>query len=508
MSLGFIFAFLFLSFSTWAQTLSPKDPCFNDYQSKDCTEKVRKNIFFVTGVGGEVRAEYDRFLNAFFNRHGIKGFGALIDGPQKLTLLEYYFTGCTHKKFSQKLIHAFPRGEKIAGKNIYQLVIGQYPPFTRSADFDHYIHNLNLLFPENGNGDYRQTAERFGLLWGDSLFAAGYLERIKNAIKSIDNHNEFFNKNDLQPQKRELEKVALRLEALAQLPQKACAIASVADYEALKASFGDLVLSSALDIPECLLKHQRFGLLKHILLKEPALDDHYPRYFDQVVDLVSTPESFELGEYLYAQMVKRGQKIIPRKGEGKRVFLERVSVYLARYGEERLVCDSSHFQTGVLENLNRNMHDIIFLHAFEIMQKMVKERDLVKKQLLMDQFAEIHALGVQLDRLHPQTGQGLMHLVAEAGDEWVYAHLHPRIDSYAIGGLLNNRNGEAPVDVALKFSSLSHMKLARRLFKESFSSYEDLKRLRKQLRKMKSKDKAYEAVRHAFLEDVKIELWE
>ena len=490
--------------STAQAQLSRNDPCYKDNESIKCLEKVRTSIFFTTGVDGTYRSEYGNFLDSYFNKYGIEGFYKPASQYRSGSMLEYAITSSRLTSLNKKLILAVPKGQSVEGLNIYALVIRKSPPFTRYHDMNSYVESLKILFPEKGNEDFKITNELFGLPWDDPDFAEEYLNRMKAVVKSIDQHNSFFKKTEFLNVKKEMENLIAHVTELDQLPNKVCQLDKYDDFTDMINKYGDILKSRNTDIIGCLIKNQKYDLVGKIIENNVYDQTRLPAYFDQTAAIKESPESFKLGQALYLRMAQNGQKINPVKGEKQRDFLQRSSVYLNRYDQEDIICELQPHNGTTIGDLSKDLGKILFIEAYQLMEKILATEDDIKKEALIEQFSHLKEVGFNMAQLHPTNGKTIMHLIAEAGDVNVVNSLNKKkVYPNIIGENVENKSGKKPIDVAIDMGSKKTLILAQNLFKNAYySNYEDLKELKKQVRKLKSNDEEAKAQKKIFIDDI------
>lgn len=499
-----------LSFAQWK--IGPKDPCYTDFKSSACLDQIRSKIFFMSSVTGEPRAEETSYVNEYFKRHGVQGFY----GPNSQyhpdgSLFEYAINDSKNAKFNKKLMESLPIGEKLYGKNIFAMAI-THAPFTRSSDMQNYIENLKVLFPKEENENFQKTKEKFGLPWDDPSFAQKYLEQINSVINEIDRHNDFFKKHELLPQRKQLVELKERVEVLANMPKKACELNKIEEYQEFKVKYGELYRSSTVDIIDCLMKQEKYELAKAIIKEGDYEQSKLPSYFDQAVALKETPEAFDYAKFLYSEMSKTGQKINPKKGETKRDFLQRGSQYLHKYHQEDEIICEIDFGTGssAVDELTKDLNMILFLEAYELMEKILAETDEMKKNKLIDQFLDLKNVGNSLGLKHPTKGNSILHLIGEAGDFELYTKLEGRgVSSSLMGYEIKDANGNTPVIAAIKKAGPGNLKFAGQYLKY-FGSYkaEELSEMLKAIKKVKTDSKELKDLKKQLKWSVKEEMWD
>jgi|GEM_PF-2365971 len=499
---------LLASTHLFSQTkIGPKDPCFADDKSVACHKKMSTELFFLTTVDGEVRPEHATYVDAYFKKYGVEGFYQPASQYHPGSLFEYVMDHSKHNKFNKKLILAFPKNGTLDGKNIYDLVIKTHPPFTRDSDMRSYLATLKVLFPEEDNLDFQKTKELFGFPWEDPSFIDKYLERVKGVAKEIDEYNNFFKKKDFLLEKEQYLKIVERLKDLQTVTTKACNAATYEEYTDLRNKYGDFFKSKNNDVIGCLIKNEKYELAQKIIDEGGYLKDNLPAYFDQAVKIKETPASFKLSQFLYLNLAKNGQKINPVKGESQRDFLQRGGAYLNKYHQEEAICDIQFHDGNTINEMSKSLNDILFVEAYQLMQKILAEQDPLKKAELEAQFVQLKNVGVSLEKVHPSTGKSILHLIAEAGDNGVLTRLDSKgISPYVIGDIKTDKNGKSPMIIAIESGSLKHLEFAASLFKYSYNSrYDELSEMKKALRKLKTDDKDIKAMKKSLLWDIKEE---
>ena len=490
--------------------MSNNDPCFKDPQTKLCQEKIQRSIFFLTSVGGEVSFEQSRYLNAYLAKHGIEGFYHQASSHQSESLFEYSLRKSNYSEFNKKLILAYPKGQEIEGKNLFSIVISGKIPFTRESDMKAYVDNLNVLFPKDENEDFQKTKELFGLPWDDPLFAKKYLERIEAVVASIDEHNEFFSKNDFQSQKAELLKIISKVKDLAAVPAQACTVSTLEEYNEFKTKYGEVYENQGDDIVACMIKNGRYEIAQKVIDDGRYIQKNLPLYFDQAVVIKETPETFKFTQFLLMKISSNGLKINSKKGETQREFLQRGSLYLTKYHPAESLCEYVPHKGSTLVDLMEGLSSILYFQAFELMQDILDEKDPEKKKNLIDQFLQLKNVGLDFSKANPSTGKTMLHMMAEVGDHELLQKLHASgFDDYSLGESTPDNNGKLPIFRAIEQGGLKHLKFVDLLMKTALSyDYETLKKIKKSLRKIKTDEKDVKALKQGILWDMKDDLYE
>ena len=231
-----LFAFVLLAsnYSFSQSKIGSKDPCYADNSSLACRDKISKQIFFMTTVNGTISPEESSYVNAYFEKYGIEGFNVPASQYHPGSLLIYALDHSTHNKFTNKLIMAFPKEGKVDGKNIFDIVVKDVAPFRRESILKAYIGNLNTLFPVEGNEDFQKTKDQFGLPWEDPHFVQEYLNRIQSMVRSIDEGNDFFKRNEYQGEKKEFLAIMDRIKKLQEIPAKMCDVNQYEEFLEIK----------------------------------------------------------------------------------------------------------------------------------------------------------------------------------------------------------------------------------------------------------------------------------
>lgn len=484
--------FLLATNYSFAQNLiGPKDPCYSDNNSIPCREKISKAIFFMTSVDGKVRSSDYSYVNAYFEKFGIEGFKVKQSQYHAGSLLTYTLGQSTDKKFNYKLLNAFPKGETIDGKNIYDHVIHSRPPFRRESILKAYINNLNLLFPEKGNEDFQLTKEKFGLPWEDPNFATKYIERIQNMVHSIDEANAFFKRNEYQSEKMQFLAIIERIKKIEEIPALACAATNYEDYVQLINKYGNLINSPKVDTVGCLLNSGKLDLVQSIISNIGCENDKLPKYFDQAVALKETPESFKLSQFIFMKLSQCQLKINQVAGEKERDFLQRGSDYLNKYHQDEVTCDVQNYQGKTIQDLSKNLDQVLYVQAYQIMNQILIEKDNLKKSELIEQFVQIKNVGANLAIQNPATGKTILHMLAENADYELLGQLKTKgVLPSALGNNVKDNAGRTPMNIALQGGSLNHLKFASSLFQMATPyNQEELKNLKKEIKAFNSNDK-------------------
>ncbi len=510
-ALALIFLGLLTSGDAASQSkMSSKDPCFQDPKNVLCQEKIQKTIFFLSDVEGNVRPEESRYMNAYLTKHGVEGFFLPSSDYRKASLLEYTIRQSGDSTFNKKLILAFPKGQTIEGKNIFSMVIGDTTPFTRDSDMKAYLNNLKVLFPMDNNEDFQKTRELFGLPWNDPLFAQKYLERIQEVVASIDEHNKFFSKNDFQSVKAELLKITSQVKGLAEIPAKACAVSTIEEYNEIKRKFGEVYEKQDDDIVACMIKNGNYELAQKVIEDGKYVHKNLPLYFDQSILIKETPETFKLTQFILGKISQEGLKINPKKGETQRDFLQRGSVYLNKYHPVESLCDYVPHKGSTIVDLTEGLSSVLYFQAFELMQEILKEKDSAKKKILIDQFLQLKNVGLDFSKVNPSTGKTMLHMMAEAGDYELLEKLQSSgLPFYSLGESTPDSNGKLPIFLAIDKGELKHLKFVDILMTTTLSyDYQELKQIKKGLRKIKTDDKEIKAMKGGIIWGLKDDLYE
>jgi hypothetical protein len=505
-------SFLALSTFSFAQSnIGPKDPCYTDFKSDKCLGKIRTKIFFMSSVKGDIRSEETAYVNDYVKRHGIEGFY----GPDSQyhpsgSLFEYAINTSKNPKLNKKLIEAMPIGQELNGKNIFEMVISKRQS-PRTADMQNYISNLNVLFPKEGNDKFQKTKEKFGLPWDDPAFAQKYMEQIQDAITVIDESNSFFHRSELLSERKQLLEIKERVEVLASMPKKACELKNIEEYRIFKQDYGDLYKSSSIDIVGCLVKGEEYALAEAII-KDGDFDmSKLPAYFDQAVALKETVETYDYSKFLFGELAKQGQKINPKKGESQRDLLQRGSQYLHKYQQEDEVICNLNFGAGskIIDELSKDLNMILFLEGYQLMEKILSQKDPALKDKLVNQFLDLSKVGNSLGLMHPTKGNSILHLIAESGDHELYKKLEDKgVSTFLLGYKVKDANGNTPVIAAIKIGKPGNIKFALQYLKSQAAHSGDLSEMLKATKKLKSDDPEVRELKKLLKWEVKDEMWD
>lgn len=502
--------FLWSNFSYSQSSIGSKDPCYSDINSLPCREKINKAIFFMTTVDGTVRPEESSYVNAYLEKHGFEGFKVQASQYHPGSLLVFTLDHSVHTKFNKKLITAFPKGETVDGKNIFDIVIKETPPFRRESILKAYIANLNLLFPVDGNEDFQKTKDQFGLPWEDPHFPQKYVDRIQSMVTSIDHGNDFFKRNEYQAEKKEFQEIIARIQQLQEIPAKACAVTQYEEFVEISNKYGNILNSSNENPISCMIKNGKFDLAQKIININGCEDKRLPAYFDQAVALKETSDSFEFSQFLYMKLSHCSVKINPVKGEGNRDFLQRASVYLNKYKQEEIICDTHIHEGTTIDNLSKNLDQILYAQAYQLMEQILDEKDPNKKAELIDQFISLKGVGVKLGNVNPSTGKTILHLIAEVGDYELFEKLLRKgINPGMLGHKVLDKNGKTPLIVAIESGKLNQLKFASSLYKAvMYFNKDELNTIKNVLKKTKADDKESKKLKKSFIREIKDKLFD
>jgi hypothetical protein len=485
-----------------------KDPCAQDNKSNDCLEKVKRSLFIVTGVDGVTRKEEATYLEGYFKKYGIEGFYPPASKHRAGSMLEYALSSSHFVSLNKKLILALPKGQSVEGLNVYALVIGKSPPFTRDSDMKSYVDQLKVLFPDKGNEDFSTTIELFGLPWEDPNFSGEYLKRMQAVIETIDRHNSIFKRTEFLDVKKEMEGLIARVTELSELPNKACEQDNLNDFNKMINKYGDIMKSQSTDVISCLIKKQKYNLVEQIIENAEYDQSKLPGYFDQVAAIKTSPESFKLGQSLYLRMAQEGLKINSVKGEKHRDLLQRGSVYLNKYDQEDIICDLQSHNGTTIGDLSTDLSKTLYVQAYQLMERILAEKDASKKEALIEQFSQLKEVGVSLGQLHPTSGKTIMHMIAEVGAlDVVNALVKKKISLESIGHEVADKSSNKPFDVAVELATVNTLKLAQFLYKNTYhSGYYEIKEIRKQVKKIKTKDDEVKAQKKVLIDTISSEM--
>ena len=183
---------------------------------------------------------------------------------------------------------------------------------------------------------------------------------------------------------------------------------------------------------------------------------------------------------------------------------------MTNYHSAEALCDYVPHKGSTIVDLTEGLSSVLYFQAFELMQEILKENDSAKKKSLIDQFLQLKDVGLDFSKVNPSTGKTMLHMMAEAGDYELLEKLQSsRLDFYSLGETTPDTNGKLPIFLAIEKGELKHLKFVDILMKTTLSyDYQELKQIKKGLRKIKTDDKEIKAMKGGLIWGLKDDLYE
>ena len=492
-------SFLWMNFFALAET----DPCKLNFKNSDCQFRVRYSLSGQIDMHGKMsRPEYSTFVNNYYKKYGIEGF--LYKENERSTLFEYAFSNCENEPFKHKLLNSFSKGRVVDGKNVYQLVL---PDFVLASkdELGNFIFSLNVLFPEKDNENLKKSNELFGLPWDDPSFLDGYLDIIKKTIVEIDRKNEFFKSSEYGVEKEKLQKILDRLSPIAQVSKEVCAYTKMEEIESVKLKYKELLQSSQKNVIGCLLKNEQCEIAGSLINSGDYPSDRLSEYFDSIIKLKNSKACVETLKSIFMTMLRNGNPITTNPKYTSVGILKDVTKYYQKYPfDDQYLCGPEYVvKRNNLDDFTENLQKIMEFQGRELMNKILAEKDPIKKESLVNQFADINKLDVDLSRVDPVTGKSILHLIADAGDYALLDNLKSKgVEPYSIGHGETNKDGLRALYYAIESGEMNKLKFAQHLYSSVYKDAGEMLSAKWYLKKIKTKDPEIKQ----FIKDFKLQI--
>ena len=494
-----IISFLWMSFIALAET----DPCKLNFKNSDCQFRVRYSLSGQFDMDGKMsRPEYSTYVNNYYKKYGIEGF--LYQDREHSTLFEYAFSNCENEPFKHKLLNSFAKGRVVDGKNVYQLV---FPDFVLASkdSLGNFLFSLNVMFPEKDNENLKKSNELFGLPWDDPSFLDGYLDIIKKTIAEIDRKNEFFKYSEYTDEKEKLQKILDRLSPIAKVSKEVCDYTKMEEIESVKLKYKELFQSSQKNFIGCLLKNEQCELAGSLINSGDYPSEKLSEYFDSIIKLNNSKACVETMKSIFMTMLRNGNPITTNPKYTSVGILKDVTKYYQKYPfDDHYLCGPDYVvKRNNLDDFTKNLQGIMEFQGRELMNKILAEKDPIKKESLVNQFADINKLDVDLSRLDPVTGKSILHQIADAGDYKVLDTLLEKgLEPYSIGLGESDKDGLNPLNYAIQSGELNKLKFAQHLYSSIYKDSGQISSAKWYLKKIKTKDPETKQ----FIKDFKLQI--
>ncbi len=500
--------FFYLSF-LWLITFAyaEVDPCRTDYKNSECQFRVRYSLSGQFDMNGKMsRPEYSTYVNNYYKKYGIDGF--LYNDNMRPTLFEHAFSNCDNDSFKHKLINSFPKGRVVDGKNVYQLAIPSFV-FASKDSLRNFLFSLNVLFPEKDNENLKKSSELFGLPWDDPSFLDGYLDIIKKTIAEIDRKNEFFKESEYADEKEKLQKILDRLTPLAKVSQDVCAYTTMEEIESVKVKYKELFQSSQKNVIGCLLKNGQCEIAGNLINSGDYPAERLSEYFDSIIKLKNSKACVETMKSVFMTMLRNGNPIVSNPKYVSVGILKEISNYYHKYPfDDQYLCGPEFVvKRNNLDDFTSNLQNIMEFQGRELMNKILAEKDPQVKESLVNQFADIEKLDVDLSKVDPSTGKSILHLIADAGDYKLLDSLIEKgVEPYGIGLGETNKEGLNPLNYAIQGGDLNKLKFAEHLYSSIYKNAGDMLSAKWYLKKIKTKDPEVKQFIKNFKDQIEVDL--
>lgn len=484
-----------------------EDPCKLDYKNSDCSFKVRYYLFQQYNMDGTPGGdEYFTYINDYYDKYGIEGFTYSENGEK--TLLEYAFKNNENESLKKRLLHDFPKGKVIDGKNIFQLIL-PWSVFTSRDSLDNYIFSLNNLFPEHDNEGLKKTQKLYGIPWDDPSFMHGYLNTMKTTVEDINKKNNFFKREELIEQRDAIQKIIDRLTPFAKIADEICTYTTLEQIEEAKLKFPDLFSSSQKNVVGCLLKKGECEIASFLINSGDYPIDRLAEYFDTIIHLKSSKACVETLKIVYTSMLINGKPITSSDKYSSVLVLKKINSYYQKYQfDEQVICESNpwiHFNN--LDDFTNNLKKVIAYEGRDLMTQILAQQDAAKKKDLVDQFIDFYRLNVEIPTVDPKTDKTMLHQIIDAEDFELFDELiQKHVDPYALGLLADNKIGVDPLDYAIASGEFEKIKFAQRLYEVSYKDAGYMLYVKSKLKKVKTKDEKVKAYIKSFINSIKSDI--
>jgi hypothetical protein len=469
----------------WSQsTLPASDPCYKDNKSEDCLADLRSTAMSLA-TSFDSQKKYTNYFNAYLKHYGKETLEESVYQNRFESLFEFTLKNSDSYEINRKLILDFPKGKILNNKNIFGLIIPERSPSIHEQSINRYIQNIETLFPKELNDDFSYTRELFDLPWEDPLFPDEYIKRIEKTISDIDSHNDFFKRTNFQLEKTKLLELVERLSKLSDIPKQTCNLQDIEEYQKIKIQYGDITKGKQNDVMSCLINQGNFHFAKQLIEADEYQNEKLLDYFEETEALNPTNLSIAFSQFLYSKL--KSNELIPLqlKNSEERRFVYKGSYFLSN---EEVECLHSNTK-NTLESLNKDMQDILFNKAYEIIEQAIQESDPKKQEDLINEFIKLKSLGLSTEKMHPTKNQTVLQLLASAGAGDVLKLLFERqIHHYELG-VFHQSVTEPIIVTAARGGTKKHLDFISIYYPNmGVPQYSELIELRKELNKIKTKD--------------------
>jgi hypothetical protein len=456
--------------------------------------------------GTKGRAEYFTYVNNYYKKYGIEGF--LYVPERRGSLFQDTFANSENESLKLKLIQDFPKGRVVGGKNIFGLLLSKNYSVSKT-DLQNYLFTLKVIFPVDDNENLKKTQDLFGFPWEDPLFLSGYLDQMKAVVRDIDHKNKFFKKSENIPEMEQIQIVIDRLTPFAKVADEVCGHTKIEEIESAKLKYKDLFSSSQKNVIGCLLKKEQCELASSLINSGDYPPDRLGEYFDTIIKLKSSKACVESLKTIYLSMLRNSNPIISDPKYASVGALKEFNSYYQKYPfDDQALCDTEVWpHRNNLDDLKEHLQKILARQGHDLMNSILPEKDPEKKEVLINHFVDLSKLNPDVSKPDPLTGKTILHQIADAGDYQLLDKLvEKEINPYSLGHGQVNKDGLTPMQYAISSGEANKIKFAHHLYLANFKDVGEMMDVKRQLKKIKTKDPAVKEVIEQFKLKVKIDL--